>query len=44
MDVPMNASDEDIFHMGMELVNEIDTGSDGNLRCHHLQVQAKNAI
>lgn len=31
MDVPVNASDEDLFHIGMELVNEIDAGSDG--RC-----------
>ena len=31
MDVPMNASDEDLFHIGMELVNEIDAGSDGEL-------------
>ena len=33
MDVPVNASDEDLFHIGMELVNEIDhAGSDGENR------------
>ena len=37
MDVPMNATDEDLFHIGMELVNEIDAGSDGEFKGYKLQ-------